>query len=213
MTHEEQRSLGSYVVGALAPADRQQLDEHLLGCPECREELASYAGLPGLLSRLDLAEATGGTLVPPPSLLPSVLAAVETQRVTDRRRLTRWRAAAAVLSAAAALVGVLAVTGGQATPERRPLVAAVGVGATGSVSLQTRPWGTELLLRLDDLPAADGYAAYVVDNRGAKTLAASWGSTPRRSATVPASTALAPSALSRLLIETSDGAPVLSFEA
>lgn len=66
VTYEERRSLASYVLGALSPADRRQLDNHLLGCADCREELASYAGLPGLLSRLDLAEATGGTLLAPP---------------------------------------------------------------------------------------------------------------------------------------------------
>lgn len=211
MSHEEQRWLASYVLGALSPADRRQLDAHLPACSACREELASYAGLPGLLSRLDLAEATGGTLLPPPTLLPAVLAAVEAERTTHRRRLMRWRAAAAGLSAAAVLAGVLAVTGGQAAPERRPLVAAAGLTATGSVALQTRPWGTELQLRLEDLPVADGYAAYVVDSRGARTLAARWGPTPGRSAKVPAATSLSLSALSELVIVTSDGAPILSL--
>lgn len=84
---------------------------------------------------------------------------------------------------------------------------------TGSVSLQTRSWGTELQLRLDDLPTADGYAAHAVDSRGVRTLAASWGPTPARSAMVPAATALAPSALRRSVNETSDGAAVLSFVA
>lgn len=216
MTHEEQRWLASYVLGALSPADRRQLDAHLVDCPACRQELASYAGLPGLLSRLDLAEATGGTLLPPPSLLPGVLAAVEAERSTVRRRLNRWRAAAAglaVAAAAAALVTVLAASGAEPTRERTPLVAAPGVGATGSVWLQPRPWGTELQLRLADLPVADGYAAYAVDRRGVRTLAARWGPTPARSATVPAATALSPSALSELVIVTSDGRPLLSLEA
>ncbi len=216
MTHEQQRWLASYVLGALSPTDRRQLDAHLPTCPACREELATYAGLPGLLSRLDLVEATGGTLLPPPTLLPAVLAAVEAERSTHRRRLMRWRTVAAGSSAvvaAAAVAGVLAVTGGEAAPERQPLVAAAGVGASGSVSFQARPWGTELQLRLAGLPTSDGYAAYAVDDQGVRTLAARWGSTPGRSANVPATTALSPSALSQIIIETTDGALILSLGA
>lgn len=210
--HEERRWLASYVLGALSPADRRRLDAHLVGCSTCRRELASYAGVPGLLSQLDLAEATGGTLLPPPSLLPTVLAAVEAERTSSRRRLTRWRAAAAGLSAAvaaAAVTGVLAAPR-EGSSQLQPLVAAAGMSATGSVRLQPRPWGTELELRLEDLPAAAGYAAYAVDDRGVRALAASWGPTPGRTATVPASTALDVAALSSLVVETSDGRSVLS---
>lgn len=215
MTHEQLRtSLGSYVLGALGPAERRELDAHLAGCPRCREELASYAAVPGLLSRLGLSEVTGGTLLPPPSLLPSVLAAVERERAAGSRRLSRWRLATAGLTAAAALAGVLALTGGPAAPAaQRPLVAAAGVSSSGTVALQARPWGTEVHLRLQDLPTADGFAAYAVDRDGVRTLAATWGPTRGRRVEVPGATALAPAALSALVIETSHGAAVLSLAA
>ena len=59
MTGHEQcrQALGSYLVGALDPAERATVEAHLAGCPSCREELASYAGIPGLMSRLTLDEA------------------------------------------------------------------------------------------------------------------------------------------------------------
>lgn len=211
MTHEElRRSLASYVLGALAPEHRRHLDEHLLGCPECREELSSYAGLPGLLSRLDLAEATGGTLLPPPSLLPSTLAAVESQRTARTRQLARWRAATAAVAVAAAVTGVLALAGTPSSPaSERPLVAAAGVGSSGTVSMQPRPWGTELNLRLQGLPPSGEFEAYAVDASGVRTLAASWGSTADGRAEVPAATRLSAEALARIVVQTRGGSELL----
>ncbi|MCK9896208.1 anti-sigma factor [Frankia sp. AgB32] len=51
-------ALGAYVLGALDPAERSELEIHLAGCAVCRAELASLAGLPGLLSRLRLSDVT-----------------------------------------------------------------------------------------------------------------------------------------------------------
>ena len=213
MNHEQaQRSLGSYVLGALAPSDRRDVDTHLAACPACREELASYAGVPGLLSRLELSEAVAGSLLPPPTLLPSVLAAVEIERRGRHQQVSRWRLAAAGMTAAAALAGMLAVTGrpGQGPPAL-PLVAAAGVSSRGSVSIQPRPWGTELQLRLKGLPRADGYAAYAVDRFGVRTLAASWGPTPEGQAAVPAATRLSPVELSAVVVQTRDGTELLTL--
>jgi len=47
---EIRHSLGVYVLGAIDPADRALVEEHLASCPECREELAGLAGLPALLA-------------------------------------------------------------------------------------------------------------------------------------------------------------------
>ena len=40
---EIRNSLGVYVLGAIDPAERAQVDEHLPTCADCREELASLA--------------------------------------------------------------------------------------------------------------------------------------------------------------------------
>jgi anti-sigma factor RsiW len=45
-------SIASYVLGALPPAERREVDVHLRTCEECRAELVGLAGLPGLLARL-----------------------------------------------------------------------------------------------------------------------------------------------------------------
>ncbi|MGH3238986.1 MAG: anti-sigma factor family protein, partial [Spirillospora sp.] len=72
-------SLGVYVLGALDPAERSQMEGHLAGCPACRDELAGLAGLPAMLGRVDeaqLAQLAG----PPPELLDGLLARAAEQR-------------------------------------------------------------------------------------------------------------------------------------
>src|SRR5215469_18465526 len=111
---EIRQSLGVYVLGAIDPAERAQVDEHLATCADCREELASLAGLPALLRRVPMAEAERLAVAdqadsatdekPPDHLLPALLA-----RTTQARRVRRWRELAA-----AAAVAVLALGAGAA---------------------------------------------------------------------------------------------------
>jgi hypothetical protein len=49
MSCRESVSLGAYVLGALEPAERAAMERHLSGCRSCREEVVSFAPLPGLL--------------------------------------------------------------------------------------------------------------------------------------------------------------------
>lgn len=111
--HEARLTLGVYVVGAIDPAERALVDEHLSRCPECREELAGLAGLPALLGRVPIADAerlvrSGADArqpeVPSAELLRSLLG-----QVAARRKVRRWR----MLTAAAA-AAVIAVGGGLA---------------------------------------------------------------------------------------------------
>lgn len=143
-THEQiRRDLGSYVAGALDPVDRGRLEEHLATCAACREELASYAGLPGLMSRLSLDEVLDHALLPAPSLLPRLLDTVQHERRADRSRLRRWRLAAGGLAATAAASVLLAVVPGPVDDDQptQQLVATAGSPAAGTVALEARPWG------------------------------------------------------------------------
>lgn len=47
-------SIGAFLVGALDPTDRQELQIHLDDCEQCRSELALLAQLPALLHRHQL---------------------------------------------------------------------------------------------------------------------------------------------------------------
>jgi anti-sigma factor RsiW len=44
-------SIGAFLVGALTPTDRQELQAHLDDCEPCRRELVLLAQLPGLMHR------------------------------------------------------------------------------------------------------------------------------------------------------------------
>jgi hypothetical protein len=73
-------ALGVYVLGALDPGERSQVEAHLERCPACRDELAGMAGLPAMLGRVDEAQ-LDRVAGPPPELLDGLLA-----RASERRR-------------------------------------------------------------------------------------------------------------------------------
>ena len=110
---EIRQALGVYVLGAIDPAERAQVDEHLATCPDCREELASLAGLPAMLRKVPIVEAERLAAaeqdpelagVPSAEMLTSLIA-----RTTNVRRIHRWRSVAA-----AAAVAIVALGGGAA---------------------------------------------------------------------------------------------------
>ena len=109
MTCPRLHDTAAYALGTLDADDRADFVAHLPGCPECREVLASVAGLPRMLALVppDTFRADGTTERGHPAERPSeamyerLLAAAVTRR-RSRRRLA-LTAAAAVL-----VVGVLA---------------------------------------------------------------------------------------------------------
>jgi len=121
---------GVYVLGALAPTERLELERHLDECPDCARRVRELAGLTGLLARvpaevLEAADPHGRADAPavPASVLPGLLGSVRRDR-RRRRRLT------VVLAAAAATVGVaLGAVGTGLLADEDP---APGPGATPS---------------------------------------------------------------------------------
>ena len=103
------------MLGALSPAERSSYERHLRSCAICRKEVADFAGLPGLLGRLDAKSAIGLTEAPKaPPMLETVLDRARTERHRARRRTVRRRAGMAVAACVLALLtglGVGAVTG------------------------------------------------------------------------------------------------------
>ena len=180
-------SLGSYVLGSLDRADRAALDAHLPGCPACREELASYAALPALMSRLSIDQVRQPTPTVPPTVLSRALNTVAAARNSTVTQLRRWRRAT-VLSAAtivAVLFGAtLLHTQISSPPEGTPLIATAGVSASGSASLQTKPWGTAVSLQLQGLPQGDSFTAWVTAPNGTRSIAATWTPSPDGRATL-----------------------------
>lgn len=189
-THTELRlSLGSYVLGSLDPADRAALDAHLPGCPACREELASYAALPALMSRLSIDQVRQPTPNVPPTVLNRALNTVAAERNSTVTQLRRWRRATVLSAAAATIVAVvfgatLLHTQTPSPPEGTPLIATAGVSASGSAFLQAKPWGTAVSLQLQGLPQGDSFTAWVTAPNGTRSIAATWTPSPDGHATL-----------------------------
>ena len=193
---EIRHSLGVYVLGAIDPAERAQVDEHLATCADCREELASLAGLPALLRRVPTAEAERLTVAdqagstadeaPPDHLLPSLLA-----RTAQARRVRRWRelaAAAAVvvlaLGAGAAGASLLGSGSGPAAPPSSQgqasrtwhTVSTVDAhsGATLTVKYASVHWGTTMAVQVAGVPSGTACQFLVTDTQGHRFVVGGW---------------------------------------
>ena len=191
---EIRHSLGVYVLGAIEPGERAQVDEHLATCADCREELASLAGLPALLRRVPTAEAerlavadqadsaTGET--PPDHLLPSLLA-----RTTQARRVRRWRelaaaAAVAVLALGAGAAGASLLGSGSPAPPAAHgqashtwhTVSAIDghTGATLTVKYASVHWGTMMTAQVSGIPAGTVCQFQVTDSQGHHIVVGGW---------------------------------------
>ena len=199
-------ALGAYVLGALEPTDRSDVDEHLPLCPACRDELAELAGLPGLLGRLTADEVLAGPVRPEPALLERLLAGVARHRRRTRRRL--------LVAAAAAVVALLSVGGTAAilhsqAPHPR-VVRAEGQAVSGtvvraSVGVLGKPWGTELTLRLHGVPRGEHCRLVAVARDGRTEVAGSWEVSYSGDTNLTGATAIHPKDLRSLRVVTSAG--------
>ncbi|WP_158841993.1 anti-sigma factor family protein [Saccharothrix deserti] len=196
----------AYVLGSLSPGERREFEGHLVGCPECSGDVASLAGVPGILSAvprdraLDLLEPPADDEEPPAAVLAG-LVAVERSR---RRRARLWVAAAlvgaALLGAAVALAVRLPASDTSADSSVAPPVPDVTMHqtvpspVTASVQLLEEPWGTRIDVRCSygvppggKAPPVLAYGLNVVTTDGASVRVATWtagpGSTTRPIAT------------------------------
>ena len=213
MTHDRFAHLdAAYVLGALAPDERLEFEQHLRTCADCAQAVQEVAALPGLLAKVPLDEVPGPTEPVPGTLLPALSGAV-------RRERTRTRRTALVLAAASA--AVVGAVGWGVTVAQQPAAAPVGVAMTQVAAtpvrvdarLEPAAWGTRITLTCWYHYAAGGtayprYALVVVDRTGHAEQVATWQAVPGRSS-VDASTAWSKADIARLEVRTSTGVPVL----
>jgi hypothetical protein len=196
-------SLGVYVLGAIEPAERAEVDSHLPACSRCRDEVAALAGLPALLGRVNeqqIAEITG----PPEELLESLLAAAVTERPRRRptSRPTRRPTWLPLLTAAVFVLVVGAVLGGLLTrgsaddarsPVARPAVTVTptvpedphaatehrravnrAMHVNAVIGMRGEEWGTSVNVRLSGAPQGVRCRLYAIARDGRRDVAASW---------------------------------------
>lgn len=191
-------SLGVYVLGAIEPAERAQVDAHLPACSRCRDEVAALAGLPALLGRIS-EEQIAQVADPPEELLDSLLAAAAAERPSPRRHWAVLAVAAVFVLIAGAVLGGLLVPGIQDEPTvARPDTQSAppaGPPATGPptlpplesrwasdpvthvsawVGMRAQEWGTALTVRLKGAPTGVRCRLYAVAKDGRRDAAGAW---------------------------------------
>lgn len=220
--HQRQReALGAYVLGALDPAERHDVEAHLATCTSCRDELSRLSALPQLLGRLSPDEASEDTLVPPDGSAPRLVLAAAAEAARLDRQVRRWRRVAAVTTAAAVLFGVLFAVdpfGGGGSNLEPPIVAqmqqvAPDASATdGSASAYAWEWGTTIELDVARLPERDRYVLLAVAEDGRREQTGTWGATEARTARLRSASSIARDELSRVEVTDSDGTVLFTFD-
>jgi len=183
-------ALGVYILGAISPADRSTVEQHLARCAGCRAELAGLAALPGRLGSVpaaDMARMAGagpGAAGPGerPSDLP--LQTLLDQAARIRRRL-RWRRLA--IAAAAMLIvgsGAVAVSRVLYSPATRSYASAVPwaaftgrdprTGMSATVKYLRRPWGLALQVQVSGISPGTRCELQIVDASGQDVPAGGW---------------------------------------
>lgn len=209
--HEEDRAhnrlrdlLGPYVLGGLDADDRARLEAHLPTCASCRDELATYAGLPALLRAGAPSSAHRETS---DAALGDAIGALRTRR---RRRLLLTAAAAVVLVAGAGVGTAVVLEPDAPVATTLALSAPAGVSATGAASLSAKPWGTSVELDLRGLPQDEQFVAWLVSPEGERQQVATWGSTGNGEAHVTGASAFATRDVAQVRVTDSDGGLVIS---
>ncbi|HCT76830.1 MAG TPA: anti-sigma factor [Micromonosporaceae bacterium] len=108
---------GAYVLGALAPAERAAYEQHLAGCPACREAVSNVAVLPGLLRRLGTPDSQEPLSVSS-DRVPNLIKAVKVLRKRQRRKLV----GAVLLAACVALLAGMTLVTLRSSPPAAPPV-------------------------------------------------------------------------------------------
>ncbi len=236
MTHHDELrlSLGSYLTGALSPAARIEVGDHLKHCETCRAELVELAALPGLLGRLGprplgsqpfgsspfgagSSAASGSGAVPggpPEGLLAELLARARRIEDKSRWRLRRVRAATIAVAAAAVVTVAIVVAPRLASSPGTSYHLHAEIASArlaGQVTLVPKPWGTELALSLQGLPAGASCEAVVSGIHGQRVAIGNWSATPNHVARVDLASAMSPAQLASLTIETAVGKPLLGL--
>lgn len=202
--HEALRELtAAYVLGGLTADERGAFEAHLETCDDCRGDVVSFAPLPSLLARVDLADLDDAG----PGSADALVAAIRADRTALVRSRRRWRWVAGAAAAAAAVFGVLVVSDDE--PARRgggtPLAVEMAAGSgSARVVADERSWGTYVYVSAEDLPRRDSYLLWVVDVDGVWSPAGSWSSTDDGAADLGGSSRLPLEAIERVVVTSDD---------
>ncbi|GAC1381746.1 MAG: zf-HC2 domain-containing protein [Marmoricola sp.] len=203
----------AYVLGSLSRTERAEYEEHLSSCEICRSAVGELAPIPGLLSRIDPAEAL--------ALLDDTAAPAPVIAMSPRRRSWPGRLVAGALAAAAVVaVAVLVPTiGGSPTPAPAATVVlrqTVPSPLSADVSLTRTTWGTRIAMTCTYATTYGGasstYQLYVLDRSHHAYLVSSWHAGPGDVARTTGSSQLDPAEIAGVQVRDASGSVLLSAQ-
>lgn len=173
---EWRESLGTLALGQLPDDERAALEAHVEGCPECRVELESLAGVAQLLP-LANPEHFGTAPAPPPALADRIAARIRSERRTQRRRRRRMGLAlsGATAAVAAAMLAIFVLPGGNsATPEQHIAFESLPPELHISATLEPHAFGTEIHMYVKGAPSGTLCRVFVRGPGGVRQSAGSF---------------------------------------
>ncbi|GGT91689.1 anti-sigma factor family protein [Actinomadura citrea] len=201
----EHTDVGAYALGLLEEGDRLAFEAHLRGCGSCQAELGELSGAAGALSGLSPAagpipDGAGREGAGEPSAPPApVIDMMRRRRRADQRfrrgaYLAGAAAAAAAAAALAAGIGIGTAVDDEAPPPKPPVAqsltgqrfhaANAGTGASGTVALVDKGWGTQVGLELRGIRGPLKCHLEAVSRTGERSVVAGW-SVPDKGYGVP----------------------------
>jgi anti-sigma factor RsiW len=221
-THPD--SLGAYVLGALDPQETSAVEEHLVTCARCRDELRELGEIRAELDDLPPEALLDGPPEGGDLLLQRTFRQVraESQKRLVRNRITAG--AAAVVIAAALVAGGL-VIGRQTAPQpiahpaptTAPAGGKTGTGDQGAVRMAAtvKPaagW-VRISITVSGIPAGQKCKVIVVAKDGSRTEAGSWLASKAgedHDTTLDTSALVDPAQVSDVEVENFDGQKLVS---
>jgi anti-sigma factor RsiW len=164
-------ALGAYVLGALEPAERQQVEEHLRDCPACAAELDGFRSLPGLLDRVRPEDLVPVPVAPSPDLFERTAAAAVAR---ERRSTLRARTWALVAAAVLAVLGIGAGVTVWATGQGDQTASATAGAVRVSVTVSPARDGSAIEVTVAGLRPGETCRVVAVDSAGSRYDAGSW---------------------------------------
>jgi anti-sigma-K factor RskA len=226
--------IDGYVIGELDPEKARAVEEHLARCLGCREEVRSLREVQRLLASVPMEAMLDGPPDDADLLLQRTLREVRSEESGTTGRRTKWAAAAAAVVAVAALcVGVL--VGWTTADSQQMAVAAPGVpsqtpmrpgtrfitaqdpgtGARLTVRLVPAPGWVRLNAAVSGIPAGQACHLVVIGRNGDRETAGGWLVSARaatRGVTLDGAALMDPAKVSMVVVETTNGSPLVAAD-
>ena len=215
--------VAAYSLGLLDARDREDFEAHLAECPTCPAELAEFVAMADLFAGIGPVETTSDQ--------PDEAAIVDlvSRRAQVARRRSRQRIGLAVAASVALLGGGIAAgvaAGTEQVQVAQNLIAGTrhsatnpATGATGTVGLLSKPWGTQVTMRLANVYGPLDCQLIAISKSGERRVLAGW-LVPAGGYGVPGhradlfvegSTSISARNLSRLEVQVTNGPTLLTI--